>query len=152
MGLIMDQHLPFAFETVFSYLKREKDGTYKSKVDTIVALQRAGYFVVLVFVGLASPELSILRVATRKQQGGHDVPEKKLRERFPRTQEAVRMAASIADMAFMYDNSRSLEQAFTLVRTQTKTDVTNDCREKKFSEEQELLDVAALWLPKVAPL
>jgi hypothetical protein len=48
MGLIMDQHMPFAFETVFSYLERQADGSYKSKVDTIVALQKAGYFVVLV--------------------------------------------------------------------------------------------------------
>ena len=54
MGLIMDQHLPFAFETVFSYLKPQTDGTYKSKADTIVALQKAGCVAVLVFVGLAS--------------------------------------------------------------------------------------------------
>lgn len=47
----------------------------------------SGYFVVLVFVGLASAELSILRVNTRRLQGGHDVPEEKLRQRFPRTQE-----------------------------------------------------------------
>jgi hypothetical protein len=39
MGLIMDQRMPFAFETVFSYLEKERDGTYKSKADTIRALQ-----------------------------------------------------------------------------------------------------------------
>ena len=78
MGLIMDQHMPFAFETVFSYLEKQVDGSYKSKADTILALQNAGYFVVLIFVGLASPELSILRVNTRRLQGGHDGPEEKL--------------------------------------------------------------------------
>jgi predicted ABC-type ATPase len=82
MGLIMEQHMPFAFETVFSYLERQADGSYKSKADTIVALQKAGYFVVLLFVGLASAELSILRVATRRLQGGHDVPEEKLKHAF----------------------------------------------------------------------
>jgi predicted ABC-type ATPase len=64
MGLITDQHLPFAFETVFSYLRLQADGAYRSKADTIVALQEAGYFVVLVFVGLASAELSIWKLVT----------------------------------------------------------------------------------------
>jgi len=150
MGLIMDQHLPFAFETVFSYLKRQADGTYHSKADTIVALQKAGYFVVLVFVGLASAELSILRVNTRRLQGGHDVPEEKLRQRFPRTQEAIRLAAPLADMTFMFDNSRAIDKAFSLVRVQTKATVLYDCRDAAFSQEQELLDVANIWLSKVA--
>jgi predicted ABC-type ATPase len=115
MGLIMDQHMPFAFETVFSYLERQADGTYKSKVDTIVALQKAGYFVVLVFVGLASAELSILRVNTRRLQGG------------PRTQEAIRLAAPLADMTFMFDNSRAIDNAFSLVRFQARASVLYDC-------------------------
>jgi predicted ABC-type ATPase len=152
MGLIMDQHMPFAFETVFSYLQRQADGSYRSKVDTIVALQRAGYFVVLVFVGLASAELSILRVNTRRLQGGHDVPEEKLRQRFPRTQEAIRLAAPLADMTFMFDNSRGIDKAFSLGRVQAKASVLYDCRDAAYSQEQELLDVASTWLSKVAPL
>ena len=75
--------MPFAFETVFSYFERQPDGTVKSKVDIIRTLQTHGFFVVLLFVGLASPELSIFRVATRRSQGGHDVPTEKLRTRFP---------------------------------------------------------------------
>ena len=53
MGLIMDQGMSFAFETVFSYFQRRPDGTFKSKIDTIAALQEHGYFVILLFVGLA---------------------------------------------------------------------------------------------------
>jgi predicted ABC-type ATPase len=94
VDLIMQQQLPFAFETVFSYLQRQADGGYKSKVDSIIALQKAGYFVILIFVGLASAELSIARVNTRRLQGGHDVPEEKLRQRFPRTQEAIQPSHS----------------------------------------------------------
>lgn len=88
--LIMDKRMPFAFETVFSYWAKTSDGRYRSKADDIQAMQRAGYFVVLLFVGLTSPERSILRVQTRKQQGGHDVPLPRLIERFPRTQAALR--------------------------------------------------------------
>ena len=73
MGLAMDQRMPFAFETAFSHLQAQPDGTFKSKVDLIRALQKRGYYVILLFVGLESAEASILRVSTRKVQGGHDV-------------------------------------------------------------------------------
>lgn len=151
MGLIMEQRMPFAFETVFSYLQRHEDGTYSSKEEIIRALQAAGYAVVLLFVGLASAELSILRVATRRLQGGHDVPEDKLRQRFPRTQEAIRLAAPLADMVLMFDNSRSIEKAFTLVRVQAKTSVIYDCRKREFGEDDELIQVASTWLSMTAP-
>jgi predicted ABC-type ATPase len=151
MGLIMDQGMSFAFETVFSYLERQADGSYKSKADIIMTLLDHGYFVILLFVGLASPELSILRVATRKSQGGHTVPEAKLRSRFPRTQQAIAMAAQIADMTLMFDNSRGPKEAFSLVRAQRKEKALYDCRDEKFDRDQELLKVAELWLPKVAP-
>ncbi len=147
----MDQGMSFAFETVFSYLEEQADGTFKSKVDTVATLQEHGYFVILLFVGLASAELSILRVATRRSQGGHDVPETKLRSRFPRTQQAIRMASVVADMTLMFDNSRSLELAFTLVRAQKKTDILYDCRAPEFKQDPDLVSVAALWLSKVAP-
>lgn len=147
----MEQHMPFAFETVFSYLQKHEDGTYSSKEEIITTLQHAGYAVALLFVGLASAELSILRVATRRRQGGHDVPEDKLRQRFPRTQEAIRLASPVADMTLMFDNSRSIENAFTLVRVQTKTSVIYDCRKHEFGEDDELVHVASAWLSQVAP-
>ncbi|MDP9050395.1 MAG: zeta toxin family protein [Acidobacteriota bacterium] len=151
MGLIMDQGMYFSFETVFSYFQRQSDGTFRSKIDTITALQEHGYFVILLFVGLASAELSILRVATRKSQGGHAVPDAKLRSRFPRTQQAIRMASAVADMTLMFDNSRSFAQAFTLVRAQTREAVLYDCRDPRFISDAKLQKVAELWLPKVAP-
>jgi predicted ABC-type ATPase len=151
-GLIMAERMPFAFETVFSYLVKHEDGSYQSKQELIVALQHAGYAVALLFVGLASVELSILRVATRRLQGGHDVPQNKLIDRFPRTQEAVRLAAPAADMTLMFDNSRGVESAFTLVRVQTGTHVIYDCRDRKYSEDAGLIDVASAWLGKVAPV
>ena len=40
MGLAMDQRMPFAFETVFSYLKPQPDGGFQSKVDLIHNLQK----------------------------------------------------------------------------------------------------------------
>jgi len=151
MGLAMDQGMSFAFETVFSYLEAQPDGTFKSKTDVIHSLQEHGYYVVLLFVGLASAELSILRVSTRKTQGGHDVPEAKLRSRFPRTQQAIRMASEVADLTLMFDNSRNLDSAFTLVRAQRKKEILYDCRDVSFKQDPDLVKIAGIWLAKVAP-
>lgn len=151
MGLAMDQRMPFAFETVFSYLEKLPDGSVKSKADIIRTLQSHGYFVILLFVGLASPDLSILRVSTRKLQGGHDVPVDKLRTRFPRTQEAIRIASEVADLTVMFDNSRGLSEAFTIVRAQRKREILYDCRDEKFVHDPKLVKVASLWLSTVAP-
>ena len=94
ISLVAEKRMSFAFETVFSHWKKLPDGSYESKADIIRALQKSGYFVVLLFVGLASVELSIMRVATRKSLGGHDVPIDRLRALFPysdgrRTRRAV---------------------------------------------------------------
>ncbi len=146
--LVTRQRMPFAFETVFSHWRRKPDGSYESKIDDIVQLQDAGYFVVLLFVGLTSAELSAARVMTRKQQGGHGVPLTKLFERFPRTQTAIRHAAPIADMAMFFDNSRTIQQAFALVRVQRKHQILFDCRNPEYFVSEELRNVAQAWLER----
>lgn len=70
--LIMDQKIPFAYETVFSYWEPQADGSHASKLDDIIQMQQEGYFVILLFVGLANVDLSVLRVQSRKRKGGHD--------------------------------------------------------------------------------
>ena len=122
----------------------------ESKADIIKALQAAGYFVVLLFVGLSTVELSILRVETRKEQGGHGVPLNKLNTRFPRTQRAIGHAAPIADMTLMFDNSRTPDKAFALVRVQRGKRILFDCRDPQYILDRTLRAVARTWLEKVA--
>lgn len=148
--LVMEKRMPFAFETVFSHWKLLPGGGHESKVDDIRAMQAAGYFVVLLFVGLVSADLSILRVHTRKQQGGHDVSRDKLVERFPRTQAAVGHAAEVANMTLMFDNSRSEKDAFSLVRAQEKKKVLFDARDPQFRIEPSLKAACGAWLEKLA--
>jgi predicted ABC-type ATPase len=148
--LIMDQKIPFAYETVFSYWKPKAGGGHASKVDDIIQMQKAGYFVILLFVGLANVDLSILRVLSRKSKGGHDVPIDKLLERYPRTQAAIKHATGIADMTLMFDNSRTQEQAFALVRAQKKNRVLYDIRSETYKSDSSLRATASLWLSKVS--
>jgi predicted ABC-type ATPase len=139
--------VPFAMETVFSHWKVLDDGTIESKLDLISDLQKAGYFVLLLFVGLTNAELSILRVATRVAEHGHGVPQEKLVDRFPRTQQAIREAAKIADATIFTDNSRSEKQAFTVCRVQLGEKSVFDLRTAGDAVPRVILE----WLEKVSP-
>lgn len=118
VGHAMQAKVPFAMETVFSYWEPQPDGSVLSKIDLIRDMQKAGYFVLLFFVGLASVELSILRVQTRVAEHGHDVPVDRLVRRFPKTQHAIAEAAKVADASIFTDNSREQKLAFTVCRVQ----------------------------------
>lgn len=48
-----------------------------------IATATATHDVLMWFVGLASPALHIARVRARVAAGGHDIPEKRIRERYP---------------------------------------------------------------------
>jgi predicted ABC-type ATPase len=149
-SLIMERKLPFALETVFSHWEHRPNGSYySSKIEEIQNLQQAGYFVVLLFVGLVSAELSFFRVQTRYEEGGHDVPQLKIFTRFPRTQAAVGAASLIADMTLMFDNSRTKRQAFTLTRAQRRSKVLYDCRDDSYLVGAELRAIAGVWLERV---
>ena len=56
-----DKKVNFAMETVFSHWRDRGDGTFESKIDKIHQLQKSGYAVVLLFVGLKNVETSVLR-------------------------------------------------------------------------------------------
>jgi len=95
---LVQQRESFVFETVFS----DPVGDKRAFLQRTAA---AGYTVVLVFIGLASAELSEERVAMRVLQGGHDVPSDKLKSRFGRTLENLRHAILELPHVLVYDNS-----------------------------------------------
>lgn len=142
----MEQKVPFAFETVFSHWKPLDDGRIESKIDRIKEMQSAGYYVLLLFVGLTSIELSMLRVQSRVAQNGHAVEKSRLRRRFPRTQKAIRAAAPVADAAVFVDNSRTPSQAFTVCRVQMRSNVLFDIRTSDSAP-----DPILRWLRRVCP-
>lgn len=87
----------FVFETVFSDPVRDK-------LSFLRETARAGYTVVLCYVGISGPAVGEVRVAMRVSQGGHDVPSEKLRSRFPRTIENLRAAIREIPHVVIYDN------------------------------------------------
>ena len=83
----------------------ESTFSHPSKLQLIDDAKAAGFRVAVYHVNLRSPELSVKRVEKRVTEGGHDVPEDKIRERFERNPALIREAALRADHAFVYDNS-----------------------------------------------
>ncbi len=95
--LALKQGLSFVSESTFSH---------PSKLELVDDARRAGFRVVIYHVNVGKPELSVSRVALRVGEGGHDVPEDKIRERYDRNQPLIRQAVLRADFAFVFDNSR----------------------------------------------
>lgn len=85
----------FITETVFSH---------ESKVALVETAVRAGYRVYL-HVMLVPEDVAVLRVAYRVVDGGHTVPEHKIRERYRRLWSRVAEARRIAHRTIFYDNS-----------------------------------------------
>ncbi|WP_070379544.1 zeta toxin family protein [Rhodococcus sp. WMMA185] len=92
---LIEQGESFIAETVFSH---------PSKLELIDRARQAGYVVVL-HVVLVPVELAVARVAERVLEGGHSVPEEKIRERFKRLWALVVDAIDRVDHATVYDNT-----------------------------------------------
>lgn len=66
---------------------------------------RSGIEVRVWYVGLASPELHVERVAARVRRGGHAIPEEIIRRRYKRSRlNLVQLMPSLAELR-VYDNS-----------------------------------------------
>jgi predicted ABC-type ATPase len=96
--LLIAQGESFCMETVLS-------DPVGAKLGLLRDAQREGYEIILVFVGLESPELSLARVMQRVAQGGHDVPDDRLLARFPRVLANLKAAVAFVDRALLLDNS-----------------------------------------------
>ncbi|ODR92975.1 zeta toxin family protein [Sinorhizobium alkalisoli] len=94
---MFDAGKSFATETVFSH---------PSKLEIIESARTHGYIVIVMHVGVDSPDLAVARVKGRTDEGGHDVPEDKVRARYERGQPLIREAVLRADRGIVFDNSR----------------------------------------------
>ena len=96
-----------ALETVFSA---------EDKPEFVRRALSSGYFVRVFFVGTARPEINAARVARRVLQGGHEVPIRKILDRWARS---IANAASITaevDRFYIYDNSVDDREAQLVLR------------------------------------
>ena len=88
----------FCFETVFSH---------PTKVDFAGKAKALGYQLILVMIHLESTNLNKARVAQRVEEGGHDVPNKKIETRIPRLLRLTKSVIPLCDHVTLLDNSRA---------------------------------------------
>jgi predicted ABC-type ATPase len=121
----------FVFETVFS-------DPVGDKLEFLESAERAGYVVLLIFIGIADSGISSDRVAMRVSQGGHDVPEDKVKERYPRIMSNLKRALVEIPNAWVYDHS-DLEAGYRLIAS------------RENGQGAELHGVVPEWLSAVLP-
>ena len=88
----------FVFETVLS-------DPIGDKVAQLRGLAEKGFEVVMIFLEIPDAQESITRVSMRVSQGGHDVPDEKLRTRFKRTRANLRRAIEQLPHVIILDNT-----------------------------------------------
>jgi len=86
----------FVTETVFSH---------PSKLELILKARAEGFRVIVFHIGVDDPDLSVARVAERVAEGGHAVPEDKIRARYDRNSPLIRQAVLMSELAHVFDNS-----------------------------------------------
>jgi predicted ABC-type ATPase len=91
-----EQGASYAFETVFSH---------PSTLLDIQQAQATGYHVTLLFVTTANPEINVWRVAGRVLQGGHSVPQERIRSRYQRTMSLLPRIVEEVHLAYIFDST-----------------------------------------------
>ena len=95
---LIKRRASFVFETVFS-------DPIGDKVEFLKESQAGGHQVVLIFIRIDGVETSKRRVSMRVLQGGHDVPDEKLEQRFSRTLANLDRAIKDLPLVVVFDNS-----------------------------------------------
>ena len=89
----------FAFETTLSG---------RSYIRVIRNLHAVGYRIHMFYLWIPGPELALLRIRERVQQGGHNVPDRDVRRRYGRTLgNLLNLYRPVLDTLRVFDNSTS---------------------------------------------
>lgn len=95
---LVAQRESFVMETVLSDPVGDKIAFLRDAAED-------GYTVMLCFVGISGPDMSQQRVAMRLSQGGHDVPDEKLKGRYPRILANLERALRELPHVLIFDNT-----------------------------------------------
>jgi predicted ABC-type ATPase len=93
---LMEAGTGFVMESTFSH---------RSKLDLLWEGRRLGFAIHVIHLHLDSADLAVERVRIRVIDGGHPVPEDRIRARFARNQPLIREAVRGADLAWVLDAS-----------------------------------------------
>ncbi|MBF0384779.1 MAG: zeta toxin family protein [Candidatus Omnitrophica bacterium] len=108
----------FSFETTLSG---------KSYINLFADLRKRGYALHLFFVWIPGVELGIARIKDRVAEGGHDVPLKDVKRRFPRSvNNFFTIYEHLLDSWMLFDNSKS-EPILIAAKENNQILITDKC-------------------------
>ena len=92
----LDNRISFSMESTLSG---------KSALTRIQTASNAGFYVILNYIGLATPELNIRRMQERVASGGHWIDPELILKRYHVSLQNLHTALPFADESFIFDNS-----------------------------------------------
>ena len=92
----LEQMSEFCFETVLST---------ERNIKLLQKARQRGYFIRCYYILTADPMINVLRVKSRVEAGGHDVPEEKIITRYDKALDLVKDLVKLCDVCHIYDNS-----------------------------------------------
>jgi Uncharacterized protein conserved in bacteria len=90
--------ISFTFETVMSS---------HYNMDILQEAKSRGFVITVVYVITCDPEINVDRVHRRARNGGHDVPEEKIRTRYYKSLSNIKQVFLLSDNFVLIDNSRA---------------------------------------------
>lgn len=94
---LLEKQASFSFETVMSS---------PDKVSLLEKARKLGYRTYLYYIATDDPSINVARVKARVSQGGHDVPESKICQRYHRSLDLLMDAVKFTSRCYLFDNSR----------------------------------------------
>lgn len=128
-----------------SHLKNLEEFCFETVLSTdrnLKLLQRAkekGYFIRCFYMITCNSKINVLRVRTRVEKGGHDVPEEKIVSRYNRALGLVKELIKVCDICHIYDNSGEIP--FRIFKKRKDIIFYDDCDFWSLSEIRNLTGI-----------
>ena len=126
----VEQMNEFCFETVMST---------ERNIKLLQKAKQKGYFIRCYYILTADPMINVLRVKSRVESGGHDVPEVKIITRYDRALNLVKDLVKICDVCHIYDNSGSIP--FRIFKKRKELVYYDECVDWYYEDIRALTDI-----------
>lgn len=117
----------FCFETVLSTDRNLK---------LLKKARQKGYFIRCYYILTADPMINVLRVKSRVEAGGHDVPKEKIISRYDRALALVKELIKVCDICHIYDNSSN--EPFRIFKKRKEELFYDECDDWYFEDIEAL--------------
>lgn len=121
----------FCFETVLST---------ERNLELLKKAKERGYFIRCYYVLTADPMINVLRVKSRVESGGHDVPEEKIISRYDKALALVKELVKVCDICHIYDNSGN--RPFRIFKKRKEEIYYDECDDWYFEDIEALTDIS----------